>query len=236
MKLKNIFSFFIIGLFLLSVVASAFASDVKATEEGLIPFVDSVVEYTGEFTGEHLNWLQKLIGADPLAFTTVEATKNSCSAVSNGGYMNIGDDGLNSQGQRMWTNFGSCNVGDHVQIYKCDSKSFGSCDSYFKELWFKKSASEQFFFSDYDISKSGQFYATYTCYECPFSSVETSYSCWNGEYRGEPNTEYEGIKGTCEAGCKKSSITKDTKSKSAVESAICKTVPVDDFEGESGDI
>jgi hypothetical protein len=227
MKLKPIFAIFVAFIFLISTLGSVLANEGVVSEEGYAEMPDVETSYNGEFTGEKPTFL--------LSFTDLLIDSAPCYGVDVSGWLDIREDGKTSSGSKAVTYFGSCDTGDYVRVWHCDEKDWGTCDNTFAELWYKESSTDKFTFEDYWIYDGGNddlgdSYFIYSCYSCEIDEPSIStYTCWNGEYRGEPNSDYSGVEGECDGDCKKSTTTTKTTNTNTIEDELCDVYDTPDF-------
>jgi len=234
MKLLKLLTFLVVVVMFTSTLMGALAVDEDVSEEGVNTIASEDVKFSGDFTGEELNFFDKLFSGDSLSFTTTATDSKKCSPTSKkGGFGEVSPAGIGKIGKQK-SSFPGCFKGDHVRIYTCPEKGSSNCDDLFKELWFKSSISDKLIWTNYDASDNGLIF-TYDCYKCEEQAKVSTYTCWNDVIRGEPGTIYSSVPAiACTTGCKKSSTTTKTNVKDTLKKEFCADKKVEPEQGDDG--
>lgn len=204
----------LILLFMLMLLMSSFTY----AQQEMEPIPSSVVLPAGQF-------LTKPPSTQSLSFVSVD----SVDAVSDLKRTKIAivqtasNGKLDSNGQRA-TAGEVCNIGEYVIVRNVASGIFSSGSLVFGQVWLKSSSNDIIYLDQYYTKDLEGFTYIYECYEGA-GGTELTYTCFDGEWRGEPGTPYASRSGTCPTNkCLINSIDEDVVSP---QNILCKINPQD---------
>lgn len=240
MKLKTILAVFVAFIFLASTFGGALANVEAETNSEIIDSRtyegEEITSSTGDFTGDKVSFLNLLFGGNLLGFTNILAEDvNQCGrTASYDNLIQVYDGGVNQNGVRLYTTFPTCEAGEYIIMSHCSEGGVQSCSTTFAEMWYKEDSNDKLYFDQYWTVDLGDFQYTYDCYQCDFSPVLSTFTCWADEWRGEPGTPSEDLSGTCTYGCSQTTTDLDTVIVNEIEDELCNDFREEVDEGDDG--
>lgn len=231
-SIGKVFIFLIIGLIFLGLtVAGALAVSDDQTEGQPYYYGDEKAQRLSiaDFEGSKYSVFSPLF-----LFTQIDVNFPMCSLQknTNGAYQSrvylVKTGGKAVDGTNL--NAGAlCPVGSYIKFLKCDNSAGANCVPLFGEYWYKSSSTNLMYYKDFAWSRNQpDFWGAYSCWSCPTleePTLETTYSCYNSKWSGEPNTKYSSLNGICAYGCKKTGTYLDSFDKNSISSELCATQP-----------